>query len=581
MTQNLSWNRFCPALNMFLFTLRKNLGFTAVATVLALILSPFYIMSLVENQLEYFVTEKLNFHEIFYPTSIILAVGATLFLVILLYINFSFLYSKSASDSFHSMPISRTKMLLSRFFASYISSLVPVIAAYIGFVAVGFNPDVEANISVIVTTGLFTVFMMLFCGAFTLLFIITAGTVFDSVVAFGALNIGLPVIAALICSMCEDNLYGVASIDYVHAWQYTSPFMFSLIKLIGFLEEPLMINPFAWGITVPVILLTAVFIAVSIILYRRRKSETAGSAYCYKFVPIIIGTVVSVICYFILGAIFANDRLEISFWIPGIIGAIIGAVIYNIVINRGFKNIKRAVAPVCIALVFIFAVTAGIAFDVLGFEDYVPENSEIANVNVTYRGMSMDFENTELATDLHKLIVRDKPEIYDGKTYTETEYIYYIYNLKNGDTVERRYYVPFTFATAEKAEIIKTELTRELEKQFNECDAPELNLEGQFGEKDYFNVILNRDEGENLVKAYIDDLKVADARQLFREEYNSIDTIHIYGSWASAAMDNSDYKGSVIYSSFSFSFRNDFEYINFQKALSEIDIEARNRAEGK
>ncbi len=581
MTQKISLNRFCPAFNIFLFTLRKNLGFTAVATVLALILSPFYMMSLVDNQLEYFVTERLNFQEIFFPAAIVLAVGATLFLVILLYINFSFLFSKSASDSFHSMPISRTKMLISRFFASYISSLIPVIAAYIGFVAVAVSPTVESNISAIITAGLFTVFMMLFCGAFTLLFIITAGTVFDSVVAFAALNVGLPVIVALICSMCEDNLYGVASIDYVYAWQYTSPFTFSLIKLIAFLEEPLMINPFAWSITVPVILLTAVIMVASILLYRRRKSETAGTAYAYKFVPVIIGTVVSVICYFILGAIFANDRLEISFWIPGIIGAILGAVIYNIVINRGFKNIKKAVVPVSVALVCIFTVTAGIAFDVFGFEDYVPENSEIACVNVNYRGMSMNFENIELATDLHKMIVRDKPETNEPEEYIEREYIHLTYTLKNGKTVERRYFVPFTFATAEKAEIIKTELTNELEKQFGECDAPEFSLEGQFGDKDYFNVTLNRAEGENLVKAYVADLKAANTERLFSEKYNSFDTIHIYGSWASAALENIDYKGSVIYSSFSFSFRNDSEYVNFQRALSEIDIEARNKAEGK
>lgn len=577
MTQKIFCNKFCPTFDMLLFTLRKNLGFTAVATALALILSPFYMMNLVENQLEYYVTEKLNFQEIFFPAAIILAVGATLFLVILLYINFSFLFSKSASDAFHSMPISRTKMLLSRFFASYISSLVPVIAAYIGFVAVSFSPSVEANVSAIITAGLFTVFMMLFCGAFALLFIITAGTVFDSVVAFAALNVGLPVIVALICSMCEDNLYGVASIDYVYAWQYTSPFTFSLIKFLAFLEEPLMVNPFAWGTTVPVILLTAVIMIVSILLYHRRKCETAGTAYAYKFVPVIIGTVVSVICYFILGAIFANDRISVSFWIPGVIGAVLGAVIYNVVINRGFKNIKRAVAPVSIALVFIFTVTAGIALDVFGFEDYVPEKSDIANVNVNYRGMSMNFDDIELATDLHKLIVRDKPERSYRETYSDYEYLHYTYTLRSGETVERRYFVPFTFATAEKAEIIKTELTNELERQFEEYGGNEFSLDGNVAGK-YINVTLNHAEGENLVRSYIADLKNADTRQLFREEYNSIDTIHIYGSWADAKPDEYDYKSFVSYSSFSFSFRNDKEYINFQRALSEIDIEARNRA---
>lgn len=579
MMQKTSCSKFCPALNMFLFTIRKNVGFTAVATVLSLILSPFYMMSLVENQLEFFVTEKIDFVEIFFPASIILAVGATLFLIILLYINFNFLYSKSASDAFHSVPISRTKMLLSRFFASFVSAIIPVITAYIGFIAVGLHPNVEGNVGMIALTGLYTVFMMLFCGAFTLLFIITAGTVFDSLVAFAVLNVGLPVIVALICGMCEDHIYGIAYVDYTYYWQFTSPYLFSLLKLIMYFEGDVALFPI--GRTIVVALLTVVCLIVSILLYRRRKCETAGSAYAYKFVPFIIGTIVSVVCYFILGAIFANDRMDISFWIPGIIGAAVGAVLYNIVINRGFKNVKRAIAPVCVALVSIFTVTAGISFDVFGFEDYVPENTQIENVSVTYRGMDMDFENIELATNLHKLIVRDKPTVSDEKYttangYVDTDYVYYSYTLTNGTKVERRYLIPFTFARAEKAEIIRKELTRELKKQIDEYGGTEFSLDGNKAGK-YYNVTLTREEGENLVSAYISDLKDADTERLFSEKYNSFDTVHIYGSWANAAPNKNE--NTVIYTSFSFSFRSDPEYTNFQNVLSEIDIEARNKAE--
>ena len=117
-------------------------------------------------------------------------------------------------------------------------------------------------------------------------------------------------------------------------------------------------------------------------------------------------------------------------------------------------------------------------------------------------------------------------------------------------------------------------------KDFEEYGGNEFSLDGNVAGA-YINVTLTHAEGENLVRSYIADLKNADTRQLFREEYNSIDTIHIYGSWADADLDKNDYTGSVIYSSFSFSFRNDKEYINFQRALSEIDIPARNRAEEK
>ncbi len=585
MTQKISLNKSVP-FNMFLFTIRKSLGFTAVATVLSIILSPFYTVSWLNDQKENLFSERVDFFgDMFFPASVFLAIGACLFFIVLLYINFSFLYSKSSSDAYHSMPITRTKLLLSRFFASFICSLIPLIAAYIGFIAVALDPVVSADISHILISGLFTAFMMLFCGAFTLLFVITAGTVFDSVVSFAVVNVGLPLICFLILGMCEDNLYGCVSIQYDLYVRYVSPFAWALISFLYFLTSPDTVNCFAFWPTVAVAVLTAALLCAAVLLYKRRKSEKAGEAYAFGFMHYIIGTVVSIVCYFILGAIFADDRLSLSFWLSGAIGAIIGAVIYNAVTNRGFKKISKAAVSGAVAIAIIGLTTMSVAFDFFGFEDFVPKNNDITRVTIGYRGMEMDADDVTNATNLHKIIVAEKPDVehymatYDyGKM---SEWVSFTYKLKNGKTVERRYIIPFGFAIPEKVEIIKEDLLKELNNQFDKFLGKEFTLEGNFdkySENDKRYVVeINREEAEKLIAAYVNDVSEAQESVLFAKNYYETPTLHIHGSY----VENKYTSGSSLYTeydSFNFSFYCAQEYTEFHSVMDSLNIEERNTA---
>ncbi len=584
MTQKIFSHKSIP-LNMFMFTAKKSLGFTAIATVLSLILSPFYIMSVLNDQSEGLTNGYVDFFsDSFFPASVIVAIGTCAFLLVLLYINFSFLFNKSSSDAYHAMPITRAKLLITRFFASYICALVPLIAAYIGFVVVAADPIISADIFVMLKTGLFTAFMMLFCGAFTMLFIITSGTVFDSVVSFAVVNIGLPLIMFLILDMCETNLYGCVSLSYETYIQYISPFAYALISLLSFLTSPHTVNCFAVLPSIAVALLTALLLLLSVILYKHRKSEKAGEAYAYKFMQYIIGTVVSIVCYFILGAIFANDRLEPFFWITGAIGAALGAVIYNAVTNRGFKKIRGAALSTVIALAVIFLATASVVFDFFGFENYVPKNNDIAEVSVTYRGMEMNMEDVTHATNIHKKIVAERPEeneytesgIYNGKV---NEWVHFNYKLKDGTTTQRSYRIPFKFAVDEKTKIINNDLVKALEEEFSSFKGDEFTLEGNFDKYSdsdtRYVVTVTREEAESLIDAYIKDVSKAEADVLFSDNYYDTPTLHIHGSYVSSQYmsGNNEY---TEYDSFNFSFYCAEEYTHFQNALESIDMEARN-----
>ena len=118
MTPKTSLNKI--PLNIFLFTFKKNLGFSLVASILALLVSPIYLYSVITNYVEDYGKLIYDFENLFITFAVLMAVAATAYMIVLFYINFNYLYNKSASDYFHALPLKRSGLLFSRFFASYI-----------------------------------------------------------------------------------------------------------------------------------------------------------------------------------------------------------------------------------------------------------------------------------------------------------------------------------------------------------------------------------------------------------------------------------------------------------------------------
>lgn len=569
MTQTISSNKFCPALNLFLFTLRKNSGFTAIATILTLILSPFYLLMQIGEMDERFVTNLLDFKQIFVVPAFLIAIGACGFFAILLYINFGFLYSKVSADAYNSMPISRVGLLISRFFACVISALIPLVAGYIGFFICANMENVSADMGYILQCFGFSALMLLLCGTFVFIFVIAGGTVLDSIISLAAASIGIPLITILIFGMCEDNLYGCVSVDYTMV-RFISPFAFAIIRFSEFVNNPKW-NTLLDGTTVTCVLaLTLLFFVISLLLFKKRKAEAAGSAFAWKFAPFIIGFVVSFVCYFIMGAIFANDRLSIGFWVSGACGIVIGAVLYNLVTNRGFKKIKETVSVILITALGVVCMNAAIGLDVFGFETYIPAEKDIESIEVVYRGMVLDIENQKLITGLHKKIINDRP---DSDYSNGNEYISITYTLKNNSRVARYYFLPTDFAKAYKTAIVNHEITAQLKRNFDNFAGKEFSLAGFYGDGNRWTVKLSRQEAEKLVKAYVLDLQSVSHNDLFGDKYNESDRIEISAYHVSDTQNKQD---EVRMSTFSFAFRDYEAYKNFQEEFSLIDINARN-----
>ena len=571
-----SSNKVNPFLNMMLFTFKKNLGFTAIATLLSLLFSPAYLINVMSHWWEYrnaadiypFTLELLP------AAVIVLAIGATAFGWLLLIINFNFLNNKSASDSYHSLPITRAELFVARMVPSYISALIPLTAGYLGMFGISLMPKADVDTGILLQSYFYTAVLMLLCLLFAMLFILASGCVFDSIVSFLAVNIGVPVIILLVLSLCEDTLFGYNTVSTYSAAQYGTPFgyaLYGLYRLTGWQSKETAFTVISFIITLAVII--ALFV-VCIFLYRRRKSEKAGEAFAFKFMPVIISIIISVIAYFIFGYMFSPERQSLMHIIMGAVGAVLAAVIYNAIIHRGFKKIKNAVILGLCSLVAIAGINVSVAFDIFGYETYVPKSDNLVSASVRYKGAIVtEAEDFEYILDLHNAIINaykndeldtDSYESYDDvaeyKYENYQEYIYIYYTLKGGKTVERVYHIKNKLLIPEKTVLVQKGLTKAVKEEFEGIDAKFYTLSGY--DEQEFEIELSKEEATALINAYVRDLENIDGNYFISGQTNSV--------YLNAYSDNQEYSG--YYQSISYN----ENFVNTLEVIGVLDITDRN-----
>lgn len=500
MTQKTLLNK--TAFKLFGFTMRKNLGISLLSSVFAVIFSPFIVLNWVVE-----LYPEDSFGTTLASATPVFTVAVILLFILLLYVDFNYLYNKSASDMFHSLPVKRIELLLSKFFGAYVSALIPLTVGYIGFMIVAFHPNVKADILYICASYLYTLLMMLFCGFFTMIFIVSAGSKFDSIVSFLCVNIGFPIIVFIAYENCEDRWFGFVS-DGETWMSYSTPIWYTAARMIKVNETDEKTGLFSWLMLLIVIDITIVCAVISVFLYSKRKNEKITSSYAFNFMPAIIGVLVAIISYYFLFAILENTFVIAS--IAGIVGALLGSAVYNVITNRGFKKIKNSLIIAAIAIVAVISANLVIEFDAFGYETYIPKLNDISKAEVTNKNEKIFIQDKVLVTTLHNEIIQARDEDYldENLEHIEIEYI-----MNSGRIVRREYDVPFNVGRAQRQEIFNTYMPKVVKSEFIESPANAYSIDFFIDKKDVYGAnqsktaILTYYEMNKFVDAYCEDLK--------------------------------------------------------------------------
>lgn len=378
-----------------------------------------------------------------------LPVAAGLFL-------FRYLQSKMPSDLWHSLPL-RREHLLTAHMASGIGLLLIPVWLTAGVTAI--VTPLSGNMYIypgadIWQWGLIVSILTLFLFVFSVFVgICTGQTILQGIVIY-ILLILPAVLLQVVNQHFSTYLYGYPD------WYVISNRLEGWSPLLRLMNVS--VNPYSRGELWIYAGLSAVFLALSFVLYRKRQSEKAGQAIAFTYFNPLFKAGVMLCAMLLSGTYFSSVKPHQLGWIicSHIAGALLGYIAAEMIIRKTWQIITRktplefAVYGILLGLLVYIPVSG-----LTGYESRVPSGDRISSV---YAGsnfrmfkdnsfpvaeddiFSKDKSYIEAVRKLHQALVIARPEKTQSSSgrYPISKTFTLVYQLENGRKLVREYVIP-------------------------------------------------------------------------------------------------------------------------------------------
>lgn len=372
-----------------------------------------------------------------------------------------YLQSRGSSDLMHSLPLRRSHLLSSYMLSGLLLLLPPI---WITSVVTMLVRPLEGNMYIyhgaeVWQWCLTLTVLTLFLFAFT----VFVGICVGQTVLQGVVIIILLVLPAAILTFIDMHLsrylYGYP--DRMGSRTDTTDWA-PMLRIVDMSYKPFS-HTELWVYA----LLTAAFVSLSFVLYRKRHSEKASHAMAFTyFDPLFKAGVM--LCSMLLALSYFGSIKQGTGWIIGsvIAGGIIGYIIVEMVLRKTWHILNRklplelTVYSILLGLL-IYVPVSGLT----GYETRVPASDKVTAVfaggnyedlmqrpygaqNITPAEeadiYSKDPKYIEAVTALHRAIVIAKPDQKKGpwSEYSKTRNFTLVYRLESGRKLLRTYNVP-------------------------------------------------------------------------------------------------------------------------------------------
>lgn len=510
--------KFHPSLRLYRYSAKRTMGLTLLMTVFMLLFCPGYVLMHINNRFSLMSSGIFNFDNIA-PTVIsavtVITCGAAL---VYLFVNFSFLYSRNGSDFFHSLPLKRTKLLASRFFASIVPIFIPTVLTYAAMSGILALDYVEGSMRLVLTGFVYNILILIMCTAFTMIFIVCAGSIFDLIISFVTFNIGIIIIQFINSTLCQEYLWGYPWEAEYKQLLFSSPFYYAFVGLFGLLNgETEYVDSYA-VFTLKLILITLLSLVVAFLLYKRRKSEKSGVSYAYKFIYIVCALIIGIVGAYLIGALFSDGEINLIFWIFSVVGGLLTAVTFGAINDRGFKTVKKSLVIGGCSVVCLAVTALSLWSGFFGYSTRIPSAERVKSAAVSFNGCVVEFADPDLVFKLHGAIAEN------GAETEEYEYISVSYSLKNGDSFKRAFYIDYNDYIDTLLEIYRSDENKEsIKKRFDSFTENNLAISVYSDEDSVEGLYLTPAELTRLREAYLDDISGATQVSITGGFYYSVD----------------------------------------------------------
>lgn len=356
------------------------------------------------------------------------------------------LFKARLCNALHAMPLRRETWFGSHFAAGCCFGLIPY-ALTAGYAAVilGWNWSVAP----VWLLGCMLEYLFFFSTA--VLCVFCTGSRFAATVVYGLLNF-LAVIAAWFAEVIYAPLMTGLTLDISWA-QPLSP----LIYLMENCDWESWFDKISrsqygigtcWSYLLGLTVLTLGFLALALVLYRRRKLESAGDFIAVRGLGPVFLVVYTLSCAVIaqlVGTAFLNsDRVGIFF----IVGLVIGWYTGLMLLQRTLRVFRGRTLLGLVVVLAVILISLLLAWaDPLGLTRWVPEVENVSSVkldNYAYYSGGVEISDPEKIadiTDIHSQAIAENVDSGDGSVPSglRTFTLKLSYHLENGKTAERTY----------------------------------------------------------------------------------------------------------------------------------------------
>ncbi|MDO4266517.1 MAG: DUF6449 domain-containing protein [Eubacteriales bacterium] len=350
---------------------------------------------------------------------------------------FRYLYSRQQTDFYHSLPVSRTK----RFFANYVSGILFMLVSYalglLGAVIAAMffqTQGLMLGLALVVNAHYMLLFLLIYTA--TVAAMLLAGSLAVGVLAAGWLWSAGPAASAVIMSLKEthfDTLYDAAGTE--QKLQYLSPIKYLTEytyypHLLTDMDKPVYmkrlteIGPHISHVLTAALILTLAGMLVSLWLFQKRASESAGGSIAFRPVKPFVRIITAVLSALTLSMIGTGlDSLAWTMFFT-VAGAVIVHAVMEIIIQQDVRKLFDHKPELLITVILSVGIVLGFQYDVTGCNRYVPETEDVSSAAVSVSNMLTDDTGaTALAREAYGSLADGSfsPEEFDDYSYDDVK----------------------------------------------------------------------------------------------------------------------------------------------------------------
>ena len=488
----------------------------------------------------------------------------------------SYLYQSRSASLFHALPVTRETLFCSHFTAGLSFLLVPnvLLAAitYLCQAALGYFDPTQ----ILCWLAVVCLESFLFFSLGTLAAMCT-GNLPAMPVLYGLINFAVVVYESLLREFSTQLYWGVTSQDLKLTWfspivqlAQQSVYVHETVPVFNpdgvyYTESIRYFNPEYLTCLCLYALAALVLVAVSLLLYRRRATESAGDVIAFDFLKPIAKYCFAFGCALVLGwvlqeVIFPSADGVLPRLVCSAVGGAVGYLAAAMLLKKSFRVFRAKELAGLLALwVALVGLFAAFDADLFGVESRVPRAGEVTSVklNSDYL-LTLDLpQDIDSVLALHRSILENKDSLnlndlrsFDTPYYGDTVHVSFTYALEDGSTLRRSYGMPWdTSAHYDRStpqgrlEAIMNVPQRLVDSYLPPEDATIASMQLQIGDDQLLNktgdtfaghygsAYVNSDHFNRLLKALEADIRAGRLRawngESLAKEYRHLFTIEI------------------------------------------------------